>query len=190
MEWSVILSDSLSHKIVFFHGLITGSRTLFVDGNLILDEKLKFKLVGEIPPFKIGTHNLRLKITAPGANSDDWKYDLFVDDKPVKTHQAHVTKQLIRFQIQIKGQNHMVCLHGQQLQVYVDGNIVETEAQFAEEGEAEQTFRVADQICTLSTGLESVESESAAAGSALKQVFSYKLTVGDDVYAPLNDASP
>lgn len=128
--WDVPLPDGV-HKIEFEHGTTSGKRIIRVDGKEIYREDWMFKLVGK-EHFEVG--NAKCTISIDAVSGFAYEYLLEVNGKPLKKFKENQTKIQRAWCLKIAGHNFRVCLEKNTLDVYVNGDKVETFGEFTEEG--------------------------------------------------------
>lgn len=138
--WDIKLADGV-HKIVFEHGTTSGKRVISVDGEEVLRKNWMFRLVGS-ENFKIGKRHAEITITSLGLS---FEYVLTIDGKSLKKF-VEVQAKNNRVWLPRIGagrSEHRIVLEIETMEVYVDGQRVETVGEFTENG-CETHFNVAE----------------------------------------------
>ena len=119
--WTVPLSDGV-HKVQFEHGTTSGKRVIIVDGVEVFRKNWMFRLVGK-ESFQVGTKRAFVKIDAIGFV---YEYTLNVDGKTLKKFVENRRKTTKTWLPSLAGEHHRVVLEKDTLDVFVDGQPVET----------------------------------------------------------------
>lgn len=127
--WDVPLPDGV-HKIEFEHGTTTGKRIIRVDGKEIYREDWMFKLVGK-EHFTVGKAKCTISIDAVSGFA--YEYLLEVNGKPLKKFKENQAKIQKAWCLKIAGNNFRVCLEKTTLDLYVNGDKMETFGEFGED---------------------------------------------------------
>lgn len=128
--WDVALPDG-RHKVEFEHGTTTGKRIIRVDGQETYRQDWMFKLVGK-EHFKIGKVSCCISIEAISGFS--YEYSVEVNGKPLKKFQENQSKIMKAWVLYVGGVDTRVVLEKDTLDVWVNGQRVETTGEFADEG--------------------------------------------------------
>ncbi|ESO96440.1 hypothetical protein LOTGIDRAFT_115761 [Lottia gigantea] len=129
-QWQVGLSDGL-HKVEFEHGTTTGKRIIRVDGEEILRQDWLFKLVGK-EHFNIGKAKLVISIDA--VTGFAYEYTLEVNGKPLEKFKENQSKIMKSWVLTISGNPIRVVLEKDTLDVWVNGDKMETAGEFVDDG--------------------------------------------------------
>jgi len=160
VSWDVTLEDG-KHALKFSHNSITGNRIVSFDGRELYKSGWMFQLVGTVK-FKFDhlgkKHTGSIKIKAIGLV---YEYELTVDSKTLSRLQdnAKVISRNWKF-IAGDGQEHLVVLEKDVMDVWVDGEVVESKGEFVDDG-TETIFQVAGKEAYIHT---------VQSGSTLKQI--------------------
>ncbi|CAL4058708.1 unnamed protein product [Meganyctiphanes norvegica] len=128
--WEIRLSDGV-HKIGFEHGTTTGRRVLWVDGQEKQKRDWMFKLVGN-EEFEIGDTKCVIKIEPIGGFS--YEYSLEVNGKSYKKFAENQSKILKTWLFPLEGEFMRVVLEKDTLDVWVNGEKLDTTGEFVEDG--------------------------------------------------------
>jgi hypothetical protein len=128
-----LLSVSLSS------GTTSGKRVIRVDGKEILRRDWLFKLVGN-ETFKIGRHQCKINVDAISGFA--YEYTLDVDGKPLEKFSENRSKISRTWTLALDGVDYRVVLEKDTLDIWLNGQRVEAEAEFADEG-TETVFDIA-----------------------------------------------
>ncbi|XP_022711390.1 fas apoptotic inhibitory molecule 1-like [Varroa jacobsoni] len=138
-SWEVPLVGQ-AYRVEFEHGSATGKRVVYVNGLEVLRKHWLFKLVGE-ESFDILGHKCIISIKAVGGFS--YSYRLFVDGKEIESfreRQSKILKTWI-YTDHPEAPPTRVTLERDTMDVYVNGEKVESVAEFVSEG-TETHFQV------------------------------------------------
>jgi len=126
--WNVQLADGKKYKIEFEHGTTSGKRCLKVNGKVLYKEDWLFKLVGK-QDFKINKDTVgRIDITPGSAFS--YEYKLMINNKPYQKFKKQRSKNSQNWEFQ----SFRITLEKTTMQVFVNGQEVETEGVFGDLG--------------------------------------------------------
>jgi len=128
--WEVSLSDGV-HRIEFEHGTTSGKRVVKIDGKEIVKRDWMFRLVGA-ECFNIGKAKCTIKIEPIGGFA--YEYCLEINGKSYKKFTDNQNKIMKCWCFTIDGQNYRVALEKDSMDVWVNGNNVETTGEFVEDG--------------------------------------------------------
>ncbi|UJR23683.1 hypothetical protein I4U23_026666 [Adineta vaga] len=142
--WQVALSDGI-HKVEFEHGTTSGKRVIRIDGKETLRRDWLFKLVGK-EPFKIGKHQCTINIDAISGFA--YEYTLDVDGKPLEKFSENRSKISRTWTLSLDGVDYRVVLEKDTLDVWVNGQRIEANAEFTEDG-TETAFDIAGHAAIL-----------------------------------------
>ncbi|EGD73840.1 hypothetical protein PTSG_05534 [Salpingoeca rosetta] len=133
MRWTCRLADG-EHVIEFTHGTTSGKRVITVDGKEVVRKNWLFKLVGE-EPFEFGPagdkHKAKITVVAAGMR---YRYTLYVDNKPLKEFSDTRTRSTKTWFFPVAGQNHLVVMDTETMEIWADGSKVEAVGEFVEDG--------------------------------------------------------
>ncbi|XP_005104659.1 fas apoptotic inhibitory molecule 1 [Aplysia californica] len=128
--WDIALSDGV-HKVEFEHGTTSGKRIIRVDGKEIYRQDWMFKLVGK-EYFQVSKAKCCISIDAVSGFA--YEYTLDVNGKPLKKFQENQSKIMKCWVLYLGGNDVRVVLEKDTLDVWVNGRIVETAGEFADDG--------------------------------------------------------
>ncbi|KAL7634290.1 UNVERIFIED_CONTAM: hypothetical protein RMT77_015620 [Armadillidium vulgare] len=128
--WDVRLSDGV-HRICFEHGTTTGKRIIYVDGKEIIRRDWMFRLVG-LESFDIGDAKCVIKIEPVGGFS--YEYSLEINGKSYKKFRENQSKILTTWLLPLDGEVTRVVLEKDTLDVWVNGEKLETTGEFVDDG--------------------------------------------------------
>jgi len=128
--WDVPLADGI-HQIEFEHGTTTGKRVIKLDGKVIKRDDWMFKLVGK-EHFKVGKADCTISIDAVSGFA--YEYSLEVNKKALKKFTENQTKIMMSWVLTIAGQPTRVVLEKDTLDVWVNGQRVESAGEFVDDG--------------------------------------------------------
>merc|ERR1712168_396850 len=137
--WKVPLGSG-NHVVEFLHGTTTGSRIIKVDGIEILKHDWMFRLVGE-EKFNIGAKKVPCRIRIEAIDGFTYTYKLFVKEKELERFVRESNKKLLVLKIRLGESESRIALEKDSLEVWVNGEKIETEAGFTDEG-SEMTFEL------------------------------------------------
>lgn len=120
-EWKFSLSDG-SHSVQFQHGTTSGKRVVIVDGKEVLRKNWMFHLVGK-ETFDVSGKKACVHIDAKGMSYEYW---LEVGGKPLEKFLEQRKKSTKSWLPVVLGNYHRVVLEKDKMEVYVDGERVET----------------------------------------------------------------
>lgn len=130
--WQVALPDGV-HDIEFEHGTTSGKRVIRVDGKEIYKVDWMFKLVGK-EHFQVGHSKAKCTITIDAVSGFAYEYTLEVNGKSLNKFRENQSKVQKAWVLTIAGNPIRVCLEKDTLDVWVNGDKVETFGEFGEEG--------------------------------------------------------
>uniref|UniRef100_A0AC35UHF0 Fas apoptotic inhibitory molecule 1 n=1 Tax=Rhabditophanes sp. KR3021 TaxID=114890 RepID=A0AC35UHF0_9BILA len=128
--WNVPLSKK-TYTVKFEHGTTTGKRIIYVDDKVVLKRDYMFKLVGK-ESFNIEKFPCTISIDAMGIFS--YEYCLEVNGKAFEKFQEQQKKSLIIWCDHIGGIETRICLDKETMDVWVNGNKIETTGEFLDDG--------------------------------------------------------
>jgi len=137
--WKVPLGSG-NHVVEFLHGTTTGSRIIKVDGLEVLKHDWMFRLVGE-EKFHIGAKKVPCRIRIEAIDGFTYTYKLFVKEKELERFVRESNKKLLVWKIRLSDKESRIALEKDSLEVWVNGEKIETEAGFTDEG-SEMTFEL------------------------------------------------
>jgi len=135
--WKVPLGSG-NHVVEFLHGTTTGSRIIKVDGIEILKHDWMFRLVGE-EKFNIGAKKVPCRIRIEAIDGFTYTYKLFVKEKELERFVRESNKKLLVWKIRLGESESRIALEKDSLEVWVNGEKIETEAGFTDEGGDQRT---------------------------------------------------
>ncbi|XP_068894445.1 fas apoptotic inhibitory molecule 1 [Tenebrio molitor] len=135
--WSVPLLDGV-HTVEFEHGGTTGKRVIRVDGKEILRRDWMFKLVGE-EKFAVGKQGAKCELRVDPLPHFAFGYSLLVDGKPLEKFTEKQSQATRSWAVLAGGKRYRVVFEKQTLNVWVNGQYVETENTFIDSG-SEMSF--------------------------------------------------
>ncbi|XP_023220836.1 fas apoptotic inhibitory molecule 1-like [Centruroides sculpturatus] len=128
--WEVRLSDRV-HRVEFEHGTASGRRVLRVDGKEILRRDWMFRLVGS-ETFEIGKTKCCINIRP--TNGFNYEYTLSVNGRELQKFLETQSKILKTWILDLDGEATRVVLEKDTLDVWVNGQKVDTAGEFVEDG--------------------------------------------------------
>eukprot|EP00118_Oscarella_pearsei_P001053 m.6477 g.6477 ORF g.6477 m.6477 type:complete len:186 (+) comp15978_c0_seq1:193-750(+) len=128
-KWTVPLSDGV-HTVQFEHGTTSGKRVIVVDGEEVFRKNWMFRLVGK-EHFQVGKKRACVKIEAQGLT---YEYVLDVDGKTLQKFVENRRKTTKTWLPCLRGEQHRVVFEKDTMEVFVDGQPVETAGEFVEDG--------------------------------------------------------
>ncbi|XP_076302686.1 fas apoptotic inhibitory molecule 1-like [Lasioglossum baleicum] len=153
-KWNVPLNDG-NHVIEFEHGTATGRRLVKIDGKEIVHRDWMFHLVGD-EVFTFSDNKFVIRIDPiPGLK---YSYTLWVNGKSYKNFVQTQSKILETWLANVGNEEYRIVLDKQTQNVWVNGEQVETENDFTDDG-AEILFSVGDlpaAIRTYSSGKRNI----------------------------------
>eukprot|EP01137_Pigoraptor_chileana_P013144 Opistho-2@66341 len=144
VKFQVPLADG-KHDVTLFHGTTTGRRIICVDGKEVLRRNYMFSLVGS-ERVSVGKHKVGISIDS----TEDFSYDytLSVDGKALKRHKEQVRESTATWTFSFRKEKHMITIEKTSLDVFLDGEQIETVSEFIDEG-TEQHFRIDGEPCSI-----------------------------------------
>ena len=126
--WRVQLSDGKKYKIEFEHGTTTGRRQIKINSEIIFKKDWMFKLVGP-QEFRINKSTVgRIEITPSSTFS--YEYELFINNKSYEKFKKERSKTAQNWIFN----DHRITLEKSTMDVFVNGNEIETEGIFGDIG--------------------------------------------------------
>ncbi len=122
----------------FLSGTTSGKRIVRVDNKEVVRHDWLFKLVGR-ETFKIGKHHCTINIDAVSGFA--YEYSLDVDGKPLEKFTENRSKISRTWTLQLDGEDYRVVLEKDTLDIWINGQRVEAEAEFTDEG-TETNFQI------------------------------------------------
>ena len=119
-------------------GTTTGKRVIRVDNKEIVRHDWLFKLVGK-ETFKIGRHQCTINVEAVSGFA--YEYSLDVDGKPLEKFSENRSKISRTWTLRLDGQDYRIVLEKDTLDLWVNGQRVQVEAEFTDEG-TETSFQI------------------------------------------------
>ena len=167
--WEVHQSDGI-HTIKFEHGTTSGKRVIVVDGEEVCRKNWMFRLVG-VETFKIGKKTAEIAITSKGIA---FEYALSIGGKTLKKFIEAQARNTRTWLLEVSGEQHRVVLEIDTMDVYADGEKLDTFGEFTDEG-TETHFTV---------GSHSAFIRAVSSGNKRKGLV-YSLLVADKVLEPV-----
>lgn len=133
-------------KFFFSSGTTSGKRIIRVDGKEILRRDWLFKLVGK-ESFKIGRHQCTVNIDAISGFA--YEYTLDVDGKPLEKFSENRSKISRTWTLTLDGVDYRVVLEKDTLDIWVNGQRIDAEAEFVEDGGTQTVFDIAGHSAVL-----------------------------------------
>ena len=143
-SWEVALSDGV-HKIDFEHGTTTGKRVLWIDEKEIIRKDWMFKLVGK-EEFVIGKKKIPATVNIDACSGFAYEYTLNVNGKSLKKFCENQSKTSKAWTLVINGVDSRIVLEKDSMDVWCNGEVVETFGEFTEDG-TETHFQINDRAC-------------------------------------------
>ncbi|KAK7791240.1 hypothetical protein R5R35_000972 [Gryllus longicercus] len=171
--WEVPLQDGL-HRIEFEHGTTSGKRVLRVDGNELLRRDWMFKLVGD-EEFAVGGARCVLRVEPVGGFS--YSYELLVNGRSFEAHADLMNRATKTWAVHIGADAYRVVLERDTLDVWANGQKLETTGEFVEDG-TETHFTLGDTPAYI----------KAVTSGKRREGLVHSLVVGETVIAPLRAA--
>ncbi|XP_065883456.1 fas apoptotic inhibitory molecule 1-like [Dysidea avara] len=169
--WKITLPDGV-HTITFEHGTTSGKRAVNVDGVELMRKNWMFSLVG-VEKFKISGRSAQISIVSNGWT---FEYTLEIEGKSLKRFAEAEKKNTRTWLPNINRQPHRVVLEITNMDVYLDGEKVETRGEFVSEG-VETHFDIDNVDCYI---------RSVSSGNKHKGL-NYTLVVDDSDELPPTD---
>mmetsp|Transcript_21289 Transcript_21289/g.63431 ORF Transcript_21289/g.63431 Transcript_21289/m.63431 type:complete len:180 (+) Transcript_21289:109-648(+) len=152
ISWDIVFKDG-KHKISLVHNTLSGHRTVRFDGKVIYRSGWMFKLVGQ-SQFTVShggkDHRCTLRISPDGLM---YKYGLTVDGKTLAQHSESMRRVHRTWTVMVGGAEHIVVLERDKMVVCVDGEEVQIEDEFVDDG-TEASFTVAGAPAYLHTATD------------------------------------
>uniref|UniRef100_A0A0N5AI13 Fas apoptotic inhibitory molecule 1 n=1 Tax=Syphacia muris TaxID=451379 RepID=A0A0N5AI13_9BILA len=145
-RWTIPLHNKI-HEVEFEHGTTTGKRVVRVDGKEVIRKEWMFKLVGR-ETFSIG--DIKCSINAEAQGPFSYMYTLEVLGKSYDKFIEDQERQLKVWYLNVKGQQHRVCLDKKAMDIWVDGSKVDTAGEFVDGG-TETHFEIDNVACCIKT---------------------------------------
>ncbi|XP_031827708.1 fas apoptotic inhibitory molecule 1 [Nomia melanderi] len=138
-KWNVPLNDG-NHVIEFEHGTATGRRLVKVDGKELVHRDWMFHLVGD-EVFTFNDNKFVIRVDPiPGLK---YSYTLWVNGKSYKNFVQTQSKILETWLANVGDQEYRIVLDKQSQNVWVNGEEIDTENDFTDDG-AEIIFAVGE----------------------------------------------
>ncbi|XP_076285320.1 fas apoptotic inhibitory molecule 1 [Lasioglossum baleicum] len=138
-KWNVPLSDG-NHVIEFEHGTATGRRVIRVDGKELLHRDWMFQLVGD-EVFTFNDNKFVIRVDPiPGLR---YSYTLWVNGKSYRNFVQSQSKILKTWLANVGNEEYRIVLDKQTQNVWVNGDQIETENDFTDDG-AEILFAIGE----------------------------------------------
>ncbi|KAK2720739.1 hypothetical protein QYM36_004579 [Artemia franciscana] len=132
-RWNVPLPDKV-YVVELEHGSISGKRVIRLDGEEIYRKDWMFRLVGT-DIFYIGENECAINIDS--IKGLKFRYTLTMNGKPLEAFTDIQNKVLKTW---CPSDDTVVVLDTQKIEIYVNGNAVEMESEFTEEGSEMRFF--------------------------------------------------
>ncbi|XP_076679231.1 fas apoptotic inhibitory molecule 1 [Andrena cerasifolii] len=143
-KWSVPLSDGI-HVIIFEHGTATGRRVVLVDDKELIHRDWMFHLVGD-EVFTFNDNKFVIRVDPiPGLK---YSYTLWVNGKSYKNFVQSQSKILETWLATVGDEKYRIVLDKQTQSVWVNGEEIETENDFTDDG-AEILFTVGELLAAI-----------------------------------------
>uniref|UniRef100_S4RI67 Fas apoptotic inhibitory molecule a n=1 Tax=Petromyzon marinus TaxID=7757 RepID=S4RI67_PETMA len=130
--WEVALSDGV-HKIEFEHGTTSGKRVVYVDGKELIRRDWMFKLVGK-ETFTVGATETKATINIDAVSGFAYEYTLEINGKSLKKFIENRSKTSKTWVLQLDGVDIRVVLEKDTMDIWCNGDKMETAGEFVEEG--------------------------------------------------------
>ncbi|XP_053982436.1 fas apoptotic inhibitory molecule 1 [Hylaeus anthracinus] len=144
VKWTIPLNDG-NHVIEFEHGTATGRRVVKVDGKELIHRDWMFHLVGD-EAFTFNDNKFVIRVDPiPGLR---YCYTLWVNGKSYTHFVKSQTKVLETWLANVGNEEYRIVLDKQTQNVWVNGEQIETQSDFTDEG-AEILFSVAELPATI-----------------------------------------
>ncbi|XP_066257373.1 fas apoptotic inhibitory molecule 1 [Euwallacea similis] len=140
--WSVPLLDGV-HIVEFEHGTTTGKRVLRLDGKEVFRKEWMFKLVGDIK-FTLGQENVKCELRVDPIPPFSFSYTLWVDGKSIEKFAEKQQESMKSWSVVNNNKRFAIVLAKQTLEVWVNGQAIDVERDFVEDG-TEMKFMI-DQV--------------------------------------------
>lgn len=139
--WRVPLGDGV-HIVEFEHGTTTGKRIIRVDGQEIYRVDWMFKLVGS-EYFEVGKQKAKCVINISAVDGFAYEYTMDVNGKSLENFTENRSKVQCTWCLPVNGIDTRIVLEKDTLDVWVNGQRVETAGEFTDDG-TETHFEVHD----------------------------------------------
>ncbi|KAK2857148.1 hypothetical protein Q5P01_005883 [Channa striata] len=126
--WEVALSDGV-YRIEFAHGTATGKRVVYVNGQEVLRKDWMFKLVGK-ETFPLGGSDTKATVNIEAVGGFAYEYSLDIDGKSLQTFVDTRAKTTKTWLLKVDGRDHRVVLEKDTMDVWCDGEKVDTKTHF------------------------------------------------------------
>ncbi|CAH1772477.1 unnamed protein product [Owenia fusiformis] len=130
IEGNTVPNDGI-HRVEFEHGTTSGKRVIRADGIEILRRDWMFKLVGR-EHFNIG--KAKCSIIVEAISGFAYEYSLEVNGKPLKKFSENQSKIMKTWTLTVSGEPTRVVLEKDTLDVWVNGQRVESTGEFVDDG--------------------------------------------------------
>ncbi|TNM94098.1 fas apoptotic inhibitory molecule 1-like [Takifugu flavidus] len=150
--WDLDLSDGV-HRIQFSHGTTTGKRLVCVNGQEVIRKDWMFKLVGK-ETFVVGSSKTKATIKIEAVGGFAYEYSLEVDGKSLQRFTHDRAQTTSTWLLNVDGQDCRVVLEKDTMDVWCNGQKMETTGEFVEDG-TETLFSLGEHECcikAMSTG--------------------------------------
>ncbi|KAI6235145.1 Fas apoptotic inhibitory molecule 1 [Aphelenchoides besseyi] len=128
--WDISMSDRM-YRIEFEHGTTTGKRVVRVNGKEIVRHDWMFKLVGR-EAFEI--NGVRCIITIEAVGIFAYEYSIQVNGKTYQKFREQQRKALKVWHVKLSDGDARVCLEKDTMDVWVNGQKVNTTGIFVDDG--------------------------------------------------------
>ncbi|XP_014853663.1 PREDICTED: fas apoptotic inhibitory molecule 1-like [Poecilia mexicana] len=144
--WDVALSDGV-YRVEFDHGTTTGKRVVYVNGTEVIRKDWMFKLVGK-ETFSLGSADTKATINIEAVGGFAYEYSLNVGGKSLQKFIDHRAKTTKTWLVQVDGADCRVVLEKDTMDVWCNGQKVETTGEFVDDG-TETHFTVGEHACCI-----------------------------------------
>ncbi|KAM9836189.1 fas apoptotic inhibitory molecule 1-like [Aulostomus maculatus] len=144
--WEVALSDGV-YTVEFAHGTTTGKRVVYVNRKEVVRRDWMFKLVGR-ETFTVGGTNTRATINIEAVGGFAYEYSLDVDGMSLQRFINNRAKTTQTWLLQLEGEDHRVVLEKDTMDVWCDGQKMDTTGEFVEDG-TETRFSLGGHECCI-----------------------------------------
>uniref|UniRef100_A0A8C6UDG5 Fas apoptotic inhibitory molecule b n=1 Tax=Neogobius melanostomus TaxID=47308 RepID=A0A8C6UDG5_9GOBI len=143
--WEVPLSDGV-YTIEFEHGTTTGKRVIHVNGQEILRRDWMFKLVGR-ESFYFGEARTKAVICIEAVGGFSYEYSLHVNGLSLQKFTQNRARTTRTWQLRLDERDHRVVLEKDSMDVWCNGQKMDTTGQFVEDGTETVFFIGEHEVC-------------------------------------------